>query len=69
MESIFSKLERDYCSFIENNYPKGHSSVSIGCVTGTKKCTFAQLCQITDELMYDIKKSGKRGYKIVDLDS
>lgn len=69
IESIFSKLEQDYCSFIEKNYPKSHSSVSIGCVTGTKKCTFNELCQITDELMYEIKKNGKRGYKIIELDS
>ncbi|MBQ9141827.1 MAG: diguanylate cyclase [Lachnospiraceae bacterium] len=67
IHSKFSELELEYCSFIENQYPKSHSSVSIGCVTGTKKCTFNELCQIADELMYDIKKNGKKGYKIVEL--
>lgn len=67
IESIFSKLEQEYCSFIEQNYPKSQSSISIGCVIGTKKCAFQELCQTADELMYDIKKNGKKGYKIVEL--
>ena len=68
IQSTFSKLEQDYCSFIEKNYPQSDSSVSIGCVVGTKKCTFDELCRTADELMYEIKKNGKKGFKIVDLD-
>ena len=68
IESTFSRLEQDYCSFIERNYPESHSSVSIGCVVGTKKCAFDELCRTADELMYDIKKNGKKGYKIVELE-
>lgn len=66
--STFSKLEQKYCNFIEKNYPNSHSSVSIGCVTGAKKCTFDELFRTSDKLMYEIKKNGKKGYRIVDLD-
>ena len=68
IEFIFSKVEEEYCSFIAQNYPKSHSSVSAGCLTGTRKCSFDELCRKTDELMYDIKKNGKCGFKIVELD-
>ncbi|MBQ7956282.1 MAG: diguanylate cyclase [Lachnospiraceae bacterium] len=68
IESTFTQLEQEYCSFIEQNYPDSRSSVSVGCVIGTKKCAFNELCRIADELMYDIKKNGKKGYKIVELD-
>ena len=68
IEFIFSKVEEEYCNFIAQNYPKSNSSVSAGCLTGTKRCTFDELCKKTDELMYDIKKHGKRGFKIVELD-
>ena len=68
IESTFSRLEKEYCDFIEQNYPESYSSVSIGCVVGTNKRTFEELCMAADELMYEIKKNGKRGYKIKDLD-
>jgi diguanylate cyclase (GGDEF)-like protein/PAS domain S-box-containing protein len=67
IESILSKIEQGYCDFIEQNYPESHSSVSIGCVIGKKKCNFEELCQISDGLMYDIKKHGKNGYKIIEI--
>lgn len=67
LQRIFTILEQEYCSFIDKNYPESHSSVSIGCVVGNKKCDFEELYRITDELMYDIKKHGKKGYKIVEL--
>ncbi len=68
VQRIFTILEQEYCYFIDQSYPESHSSVSIGCVLGSKKCGFEELCRTTDELMYDIKKHGKRGYKIVELD-
>ena len=68
IECTFSKLEQGYYEFIKKNYPKSHSSVSIGCIIGTKKCRFDELYQITDRLMYDIKDEGKNGFKIVELD-
>lgn len=67
IEEIFANFEKEYCSFIEENYPKSHSSVSVGCVVGTVKRSFEELCMVADELMYDIKKNGKRGYKIKDI--
>lgn len=67
LQRIYTILEQEYCNFVDNNYPESHSSISIGCVIGDKKCTFEELYRITDELMYDIKKHGKRGYKIVEL--
>ena len=67
LQRIYTMLEQEYCAFVENNYPESHSSVSIGCVVGNKKCGFEELYHIADELMYDIKKHGKRGYKIVEL--
>ena len=67
MEFVFSNLEEKYCDFIQENYPKSKSSVSIGCLTGMGQCTFDELCKKTDELMYDIKKHGKHGYKMIEL--
>lgn len=67
MEFVFSNLEEKYCDFIQENYPKSQSSVSIGCLTGMGQCTFDVLCKKTDELMYDIKKHGKHGYKMIEL--
>ena len=67
LQRIYTMLEQEYCAFVENNYPESHSSVSIGCVVGNKRCGFEELYHIADELMYDIKKHGKRGYKIVEL--
>ena len=68
IESKFKMLEQNYCKYIEENYPKSHSSVSIGCITGTKKYSFDILYKTTDKLMYEIKKHGKKGYKIVELE-
>lgn len=68
LQRIFTILEQEYCGFIDKYYPESNSSVSIGCVLGEKKYSFEELYRITDELMYDIKKHGKRGYKIVELD-
>lgn len=68
IESKFIILENEYCRYIEENYPKSHSSVSIGCITGTKKYSFDILYQKADKLMYEIKKHGKKGYKIVELE-
>ena len=67
LQRLYTILEQDYCSFIDKNYPESHSSVSIGCVIGNRKSDFQELYRITDELMYDIKKHGKRGYKILEL--
>ncbi len=68
LKSKFSKVEEEYHSFIEKNYPQSFSSVSIGCVTGTKQRRFQELYEIADKLMYEIKSTGKNGYKIVELD-
>lgn len=67
IESIFIRLEQNYCNYIEQNYPESHSSISVGCVLGVTADSFDELYQMTDKLMYDIKKSGKHGYKIVEL--
>ena len=67
LQRIFTILEQEYCGFIDEYYPESNSSVSIGCVLGEKKYSFEELYRITDELMYDIKKHGKRGYKIIEL--
>ncbi len=67
LQRIYTILEQEYCGFVDKNYAESHSSISIGCVIGDKKCTFEELYRITDELMYDIKKHGKRGYKIIEL--
>ena len=67
IEFVFSNLEEKYCDFIQENYPKSQSSVSIGCLTGMGQCTFDELCKKTDELMYDIKKHGKHCYKMIEL--
>ena len=68
VEATLVEFEKEYCNFIEQNYPNSHSSVSIGCVIGTEKRSFEELCLAADKLMYEIKKSGKRGHKIKDMD-
>lgn len=65
MENIFKVLQNAYNGFIQDNYPKSNSSVSIGCVIGTQPSTFDSLYQAADELMYSIKKNGKNGCKVV----
>lgn len=67
IERVFQSLQRSYCAFIEAHYPDSNSSLSIGCVTGTGTTDVNKLYQAADELMYDIKKNGKRGYKILEL--
>lgn len=67
LQRIYTILEQEYCNYVDDTYPESHSSVSIGCVIGDKKYNFDELYRIADELMYDIKKHGKRGYKIIEL--
>ena len=67
LQRLYTILEQEYGNFIDKNYPESHSSVSIGCVIGTGKSGFEELYRVTDGLMYDIKKHGKRGYKIIEL--
>lgn len=69
IQSVLSILQSAYNEFAKKNYPKSNSSVSIGCVTGTVPTTFDALYQKADELMYGIKKNGKNGCQIVELDS
>jgi len=68
MEKVLTALQEDFNEFIQKNYPKSNASVSIGCVTGSKQTTFDGLYQVADKLMYSIKKNGKRGCKIVELE-
>lgn len=65
LELILSALIEEYCRFTNLNYPLSNSSVSAGCIAGTKAASLEELYRASDELMYDIKKHGKRGYKIV----
>ena len=67
LQRVYTILEQEYCRFVDDNYPESHSSVSIGCVIGDMKYNFDELYRIADELMYDIKRHGKRGYKIIEL--
>ncbi|MBO5353089.1 MAG: diguanylate cyclase [Lachnospiraceae bacterium] len=66
IERVFQSLQRSYCAFIEAHYPDSQSSLSIGCVTGTGTTEVNKLYQVADELMYSVKKNGKRGYKIIE---
>lgn len=68
IEDTLTILQNAYNKFAKENYPRSHSSVSIGCVSGTRKTTFDILYQAADELMYSIKKSGKNGCQIVEMD-
>ena len=68
LEQEFKQLVDDYCSFIEKHYPESRSSISIGCVIGKKRCKFDELCHIADTLMYEVKKNGKNGCKIVEIE-
>ncbi len=68
VERVFQSLQRSYCAFIEAHYPDSHSSLSIGCVTGTGITEVHKLYQAADELMYSVKKNGKQGYKILEVE-
>lgn len=67
IKASFARVEEDYCKYIQDNYPKSNSSVSIGCVKGIKETDFDELYQVADKLMYEVKHSGKKGYKIVEM--
>lgn len=64
---VLRELQEEYCSFIDENYPKSYSSVSIGCVEGNEQTTFDELYQEADALMYRIKKGGKNGCLVKEL--
>lgn len=68
VKGVLAILQSAYNKFIRENYPKSKSSVSIGCVTGTKPTTFDMLYQTADELMYSIKKNGKNGCQIIEIE-
>lgn len=67
MTDVLQKFQNAYQQFIEENYPRSCSSVSIGCVTGKKVTTFDNLYQTADALMYQIKKNGKNGCRIEEI--
>ena len=61
-------LQREYGEFIECNYPESCSSLSIGCVTGNGEMDMEKLYQMADRLMYSVKKNGKRGHIIQEVE-
>lgn len=67
MTEVLQHFQSVYKQFIEENYPRSRSSVSIGCVTGKEVTTFDQLYQTADALMYQMKKNGKNGCRIEEL--
>lgn len=68
IEAVFEEVEKEYSRYIAESYPDSKSSISIGCITSKKKYSFEELCQTADSIMYEIKRNGKNGYKIVDLE-
>lgn len=68
LDRFMAALQKEYCEFIESNYPESRSSLSIGCITGTGEVDLEWLYQTADELMYSVKKNGKRGHKIREIE-
>lgn len=64
---VLNELQQTYRSFVKEKYPRSCSSVSIGCITGTKPMNFDTLYEAADALMYQIKKNGKNGCMIEEI--
>jgi len=68
IERTFSILQEKYCDFIGTNYIASNSSLSIGCITGSRKTNYDNLYKQADVLMYEIKMNGKHGCIIDERD-
>ena len=62
------KLIRDYVEEAEQRCPQAKTSVSIGGIFGKKERDFADLYKMADEVMYEIKRSGKGRCEIREAD-
>lgn len=57
----------EYRAFIAENYPDSHSTLSFGGVHGTEKHTPAELYHLADQVLYQVKHSGKNQMLIQEI--
>ena len=53
------QISRDYMDEAEKRCPLSHTSVSVGGIFGEKYRSFSELYKRADEVLYEIKLSGK----------
>lgn len=66
MMDVFEAVQQGYGDWVQRNYPQSKSSVSISCVSGTKKTDPEELYQTATKLLSAIKVYGQHGYKIME---
>ena len=65
---IFDSLQQEYFDFTRANYQGKEASVGIGCITGAKQASLEELCGMAEQLIVEIWRQGKCGYKIMEND-
>ena len=64
MEAMMS----DYRQMMDSRWPAAHSTVSIGGVYGRRPRSFQELYRLADEVLYEVKRTGKGRLKLRILD-
>lgn len=57
-------MMRSYEDMMRTRWPEAGSTLSVGGVYGDRPCTFEELYRLADEVLYEMKKSGKGQVKI-----
>lgn len=61
------ELCRSFQQWSKDNFPKSEMSVSLGGIAGKKKIEYADLYQMADRVLYQVKNQGK-GYVLIQTD-
>lgn len=61
------ELCRTFQQWSKDNFPKSEMSVSLGGIAGKKKIEYADLYQMADRVLYQVKNQGK-GYVLIQTD-
>ncbi len=64
MEAMMS----DYRQMMDSRWPAAHSTVSVGGVYGRQPRSFQELYRLADEVLYEVKRTGKGRLKLRVLD-
>lgn len=63
-EKKIAEMMRSYEDMMRTRWPEAGSTLSVGGVYGDRPCTFEELYRLADEVLYEMKKSGKGQIKI-----
>ena len=63
-EKKIAEMMRRYEDMMRTRWPEAGSTLSVGGVYGDRPCTFEELYRLADEVLYEMKKSGKGQVKI-----